>query len=159
MESKFKSSNQREAILDAIFFAQAMPTEKSFKKAMEFITQQFEFDESEKEILSYYRDKVNKWAEAFSPLMPSTNNGLESTNAAIKQSKTLRERLPINVYLGKCTELLRSWSLKRKSTSINYLCFSMVPNISNNTWTSAYHIAVNKDYKFLSPQKDVTLII
>ena len=46
-----------------------------------------------------YLKKANKWAEAFSSgHCPSTNNGLESTNAAIKEHKTLRERLATNVF-------------------------------------------------------------
>lgn len=89
--------------------------------------------------------------------MPSTNNGLESTNGTIKTGKTLRERLPMNVYLGKVLELLRMWSLKRKPTSVNYVPYAISPKILNDQWSKAYHLAIDKNFKITSNQKEVIL--
>ena len=60
---------------------------------------------SEKEWLLKY----SNWYERASPGHPSTNNGVESTNAAIKKENTLRERLPVGQFLTCMAEMVEMW--------------------------------------------------
>ena len=41
------------------------------------------------------------------------DNGLESTNKVIKDTHTLRERMPVGQYLGNACEMIQNWSLDR----------------------------------------------
>ena len=93
--------------------------------------------------------KTNKWAECFSKLCASTNNGLESTNAIIKEHKTLCERLQTNVFPTKMVEIASEWSRRRDSTSINSIKFSLQPSISLDVWTRAFHLAIDQDQVFI----------
>ena len=87
-----------------------------------------------------YLDKTNKWALTFSPLCPSTNNGLESTNGIIKEQKTLRERLPTNVFLTKMKDIAFNWSKRHDSDSINCIHFDAFPFIELDKWTRGFHL-------------------
>ena len=83
-------------MMSDIHLLQQTPTEKLFLSASNlFLNKWREREHAFTEMFEgNYLKKANKWAEAFSKLCPSTNNGLEATNAAIKENKTLRERLP-----------------------------------------------------------------
>jgi hypothetical protein len=71
---------------------------------------------------------------------PSTNNGLEATNAVIKQSHTMRERLPVGQFFNNILELLITWSKDRDPESPNYKKFCEVTTTSLQQWT--YHWAM-----------------
>ena len=70
------------------------------------------------------------WYESAAPGKPSTNNGLEGTNAVIKAEHTLREPLPVGQFLHSEMDVVETWSAKRNPTSIN-----CVPLISMKTLT------------------------
>ena len=53
------------------------------------------------------------WYEGAGNRMPSTNNGLESTNNVIKAKHTFRERASIAHFFSKLFEILNSWSTDR----------------------------------------------
>lgn len=96
-----------------------------------------------------YLDKTNRWALTFSPLCPSTNNGLESTNGIIKEQKTLRERLPTNVFLAKMKDIAFNWSKRRDSDSINCIHFDAFPFIELDKWTRGFHLAIDESKVFI----------
>lgn len=82
------------------------------------------------------------WFEGAAVGYPSTNNGLESTNAVIKREFSMRERMPVGQFLKKVVHLVRHWSEKRNPDSINCTPFTEIPNISLQLWTAAYQWAV-----------------
>ena len=96
-----------------------------------------------------YLKRTNKWAECFSKTCPSTNNGIESTNAVIKEQKTLRARLPTNIFLQKMLEIAISWSKRRDEESINVIQFLNVPRIELPIWTEGFHLAINPNEIFV----------
>ena len=63
-----------------------------------------ERDRRVKEFVTYFEeqwfDKNQNWYEGAALGQPSTNSGIESTNAAIKRGHTLRERLPVGQVLN-----------------------------------------------------------
>jgi hypothetical protein len=73
---------------------------------------------------------------------PSTNNGLEATNAVIKKNHTYRERLPVQQFLTLLVEkLLPAWSTERNPANVNFKEFAIQPQITLETWTKAYQWA------------------
>jgi hypothetical protein len=52
------------------------------------------------------------WYEGAAVGYPSTNNGLESLNAKIKQQYTLRNKLPLSKFLATMEIMLHDWSVK-----------------------------------------------
>ena len=93
--------------------------------------------------LTKYFTTTAKWAECHGKLIPSTNNGIEATNAVIKEHKTLRSRLEIDIFLGKAFELVHQWSSRRADSQNpkNKIKFNETPKISLNKWTEAFQIA------------------
>ena len=53
---------------------------------------------------------LSGWYEGYSGHRPSTNNGLEAINRTIKDSHTLRDRLPLPRFLGKAIGIVKAWS-------------------------------------------------
>jgi hypothetical protein len=70
-------------------------------------------DQQVKEFIEYFNSqwlvKNSSWYERIALGYPSTNNGLEATNAVIKKSHTMRERLPVGQFLNNILELLITW--------------------------------------------------
>lgn len=81
------------------------------------------------------------WYEGAAAQFPSTNNGLEGTNAWIKRAHTLRERLPVGQFMNSAAELVHTWSARRDPNSVNCVHFAKIPTISLKTWTLAYQWA------------------
>ena len=79
------------------------------------------------DLIKYFKtqwlEKYSMWYEGAAPQFPSTNNGLEATNAWIKRGHTLRERLPVGQFLNSATELVHTWSVQRNPGSVNCLHF------------------------------------
>ena len=74
--------------------------------------------------------------------MPSTNNGLESTNAQIKKSHTFGERMPMNLFLSCMLKMVEEWSIKRNPTDNNFIEFAETPAIDLSTWTEGFHMSI-----------------
>jgi hypothetical protein len=99
------------------------------------------------DFLTYFREqwieKNENWFEGAAPGYPSTNNGLESTNSAVKREHTFRERLPLGQFLCVVTEMVEKWSNRRDPSSINCVEFAETPSISLKNWTAAYQWALS----------------
>lgn len=131
---KFKN----ESLDKDLAFIQKLPNKKLFEQAGKLI--QAKYPDCD---LKKYFENVNKWGECYAKGFPSTNNGIESTNASIKERKTLRERLETNVFLSKAKDLIRDWSRRRTivGNESNQLIFNLLPKVSLEKWTSAFHLA------------------
>jgi hypothetical protein len=98
-----------------------------------------------KDYVTYMRlnwiDNNKGWFEGCAPCFPSTNNGLESTNAVIKRQHTLRERLPLMRFLEVAkSAIVHGWSSARVSTG---LPFAREAPWTTSCWTAGYHWAVS----------------
>ena len=63
---------------------------------------------------SEWIDSVNYgWYEGMADKIPSTDNGFEVENNAIKEIHTLRQRQSISQYLTNAFDMMRNWSLDR----------------------------------------------
>ena len=97
------------------------------------------------EFINYFEEqwirKLPHWYEGAAPGFPSTNNGVEATNAILKRECTVRLRLPVGQFLHNITDLLESWSRRRDPASVNCTAYSNTPAISLPTWTAAYQWA------------------
>ena len=150
IEKKARSSANFKEMMSDIHLLQQTPTEKLFLSASNlFLNKWREREHAFTEMFEgNYLKKANKWAEAFSKLCPSTNNGLEATNAAIKENKTLRERLPTNIFMAKMVEIATSWSKRRDEQSINCLSFKHEPSVPLDVWTAGFHMAIDPEEVF-----------
>jgi len=66
------------------------------------------------------------WYEGAALCQPSTNNGLESTNANIKKEHTLRERLPVGQFLNGAVTLVEGWSERGIPAGINCILLNLL---------------------------------
>ena len=124
---------------------QAMPSTSSFNKAVELFMEKWGDNVDVSKFLSYFKeewlDKNRGWYEGYTDgHIPSTDNGLEAENRVVKDNHTLRERLPIPVYMSNAKSMIRDWSLDRfpKADKVAEKPFSESPNITNDTWSLAY---------------------
>lgn len=85
------------------------------------------------------------WYEGAAVGLPSSNNGVEATNAVIKNEFTLRERLPVGQFLNDCTtKMVKRWSQRRDPKSVNCVHFDETRSISLQLWTKAFQWAAQK---------------
>lgn len=126
---------------------QACQDETSFQKAAVLFFKKWGASEDPQvaDFMDYFRaqwvDKNNAWFEGAALGQPSTNNGLEATNAVIKREHTLRERLPLGHFFHSAKELVAKWSTSRNPASINCICYAAVRSPSLKHWTTAYQWA------------------
>ena len=73
---------------------------------------------------------------------PSTNNGLEVTNAVIKRNHTFRERLPVGQFLVKVLQIVAGRSEARNPSSTNCKNFLDQKLIKFSEWTSGFQWAM-----------------
>jgi hypothetical protein len=110
--------SMRENVRDNIHQLQTVHSSELF----DYAYKQFVTKWSKKKIpeidtfLEYFRkewvdSKNNKWYEGAATRVPSTDNGLEGTNAVIKHVYTLRERLSVASYMANAVNMLRNWSI------------------------------------------------
>ena len=93
-------------------------------------------------IQSQWLNKHREWYEGAAYGYPSTNNGLEATNAWIKKQHTFGERYPVGQFLNNIIELITKWSKNRDPQCINCIHFILEPAIPLQLWTTAYHWAL-----------------
>ena len=97
------------------------------------------------------------WYEGAAFGYPSTNNGLEATNATIKREHTIRERMPVSQFRVRAEELVQSWSEVRDPSSVNGKEFAWQRTVHLHEWTARYHCAA-KNLKVLQrKQKHCTM--
>ena len=119
---KISNENIRSAVREDIQELQLCPDEDSFLHATSLFLDKWRASGQEgvHSFIDYFRaswlDQNNTWFEGYALNAPSTNNGLEATNQAIKRQNTMRERLEMARFLfvvemtlwrtGRATELL-----------------------------------------------------
>lgn len=140
-----------------IAILQACLDEEMFRKASELFLKKWNApaDQQVTKFLAYFRAqwvvKNNAWFEGAAPGQPSTNNGIEATNAVIKREHTFRERLPIGHFLHSAIELVEKWSMTRNPDFINCIKYaiSRVPALKDYTtayqWATANHKVIQCD--------------
>jgi hypothetical protein len=97
------------------------------------------------EFLDYFNSEWiessnNKWYEGAAKNIPSTDNGLESTNNTIKKVHTLRKLLGVNDYLPNCCTMLHNWSKNLEKDKP----FHDDVNVDGQTWSFALESLRNK---------------
>ena len=106
---------------------QICANEESFKQATNLFLQKWRNTEPlVTGFLDYFQEqwlrKLSYWYEGASLGFPSTNNGVEGTNAVIKRDHTIRERLPVGQFLHNVVDLVRKWSERRDPVNIELHC-------------------------------------
>jgi hypothetical protein len=66
------------------------------------------------------------------PLVPSTNNGLESINATIKREHTFRARLALALFLKTKLEIANKWSKEHDLSRVNHKKVAKEPESTEN---------------------------
>jgi hypothetical protein len=82
------------------------------------------------------------WYEGAAIGIPSTDNGLESTNAQIKRHHTLGERMNVAEYLKNAKEMMFHWSQDRTlgtKRSTVAKTFAETPILDSELWKRAWH--------------------
>jgi len=112
------------------------------------------------DFLSYFEKewllKYRNWFAGAAPGHPSSNNGLEATNAVIKKENTLRERLPVGQFLNCMSEIVKMWSRSRDPLSVNCVVFAESPTLSLKLWTDAFNWAVSNRPMLQHDKNDCT---
>ena len=95
-----------------------------------------------REFVDYFEEqwvrKYPYWFEGAAMKHPSTNNGIESTNAVLKRDYTFHERLPVGQFLNLAADVVQRWSEVRNPLSPNciHFCIDATPSLAE--WTAAY---------------------
>ena len=96
------------------------------------------------EIVPSLLDHNASWFEGYALGHPSTNNGLEATNMAIKRQNTFRERLDLARVLAVVeNDIVKNWSRERAPTATDRPSTEVatVPSRQLKMWTTAYQWA------------------
>lgn len=129
----------RDQILLDIYAIQLSPSPEHFKIATDLFKKKWSARDSTIDTFVNYfesewvNSRNNGWYEGFSTNIPSTDNGLESTNGKIKLIYTLRSRLSVNAYLTNLVNMLRHWSQDTLTEKI----FITYVEFSENSWKLA----------------------
>ena len=121
-----------------------------FSKAIELFNEKYKTKgDRVQEFLEYFnREWVSKhpgWYEGFlGSLGPSTNNGLESINADIKRSKTLRKLMSLPAFINLAFSMLKEWSYPHIESNVDCKQFQISPLIENKEYTAAYQFRQEK---------------
>lgn len=104
----FKTKSNKQLILDDIRKIQLASNRNTFLLMTKLFCEKWLTAESE--FIAYFKKQwlgVHcNWYEGVANYTPSTNNALESHNAVIKRSITLRKRLPLNQFLTSISDLM-----------------------------------------------------
>lgn len=107
-KQSFKTKSNKQLILDDIRKIQLAPNKKTFSMMTKLFCEKWVLVEPD--FTNYFEKQwlgVHcNWYEGAANYTPSTNNALESHNAVIKRSITLRKRLPLNQFLTSISALL-----------------------------------------------------
>lgn len=108
----FSSKSNKQLVLDDIRKIQLAANKSTFSMMTALFCQKW--THSEPEFIEYFKKEWMgshcNWFEGAANYTPSTNNALESHNAVIKRSITLRKRLPLNQFLTCISKLINEIS-------------------------------------------------
>lgn len=120
------NKNIRTQMLQDIDALQNAPSEKLFDvAAYHFLNKWKTVDCANMSIyLEYFEAewlRAHKgWFVSYLPDGPSTNNGLEATNAVISRANTFRNQLSMSEFLRVVHEIVGTWSKERDPSSLFY---------------------------------------
>ncbi|XP_028175937.1 uncharacterized protein LOC114364130 [Ostrinia furnacalis] len=136
-------------ILEDIECLQAATSSQDFDIASELFIKKWE---NERVFIAYFKEewllKNRHWYLGASPGSPATNNALEATNKVIKDTHTLRERIPLSRFLIVATTIVTEWSQNKGIDS-----FATSYSVKLPDWTQAYQW-VKMDIKVTILQSD-----
>ncbi|KAK7601962.1 hypothetical protein V9T40_009403 [Parthenolecanium corni] len=133
-----------------IYLLQTCPNKKTFMQATTLFLQKWreKTDQRILEFIDYFEQEwliaLPNWYEGAAIGIPSTNSGIEATNAAIKKEHILRERLPVGQFLSCTVDMVKQWSQRRDPASVNSVSFADISSISLPLWTEAYQWVAQK---------------
>lgn len=132
---RYKGKANIDAILSDLDLLQLSPSNESFQIALNLF---FEKWKKEEEFIAYFKeqwvDKNCNWFEGVAKLIPKTDNALEGKNKWIKDSDTMRERLPLVQFLNSLLKMCNDWSCEY----IQDKAFISEPTIDLPLWTASY---------------------
>ncbi|KAL0882531.1 hypothetical protein ABMA27_000993 [Loxostege sticticalis] len=124
-------------ILEDIDCLQAATSSQDFDIASELFVKKWE---NERVFIAYFKEewllRNRNWYLGASPSSPATNNALEATNKAIKDTNTMRERIPLSRFLVVATNIVTEWSQNKGIDS-----FARSYSVKLPDWTQAYQWA------------------
>lgn len=141
LPSFIKDIKKQAKCLSDLDHLQVAKTPEIFEKALQLFMDKWR-DESEDLIEYFEREWVAKcpnWYESFAPLVPSTNNALESNNRLIKDEHTFRERMDLGKFRITLFEMIQTWSI-RYSGGVK-VTNPDAPEIELELWTAGYQLA------------------
>jgi hypothetical protein len=100
-------------------------------------------DPTTAQVTAYFKNQwtgnsVSNWTRGHCPGCVVNNNGLEGTNLVLKVEITQRVLMPVLNFFLELKRWMRDLSLRKDSTSPNYIPFASVHTISTGDWTEAY---------------------
>ena len=147
---KLRDRNEYRNLRNDIHALQTCKNPTTFQKACTLFEAEWTKKEDTQvvECVQYFIEnwirRNNKWYEGVAVGYPSTNNGIEGTNATIKQQHTFRECLPVGQFLMSLEDLVSKWSTVRNPASVNCVPFKESPSISLKAWTEAFQWVMSK---------------
>ena len=101
-----------------------------------------------KKFLEYFEaewiQKHPGWYEGYAPGVPSTNNGLESTNRVIKDEGTYRVKLSLGRFLEVVkTNIVERWSKERDEAKPFSKLFADKVSIDHKLWVQSFHLSID----------------
>ena len=110
-----------------------------------------------------YIVRCGGWYEGFDLRAPSTNNGLESLNGAIKLNHTFRERLPVGRFVVTAQSMIHEWSRdltgRRQFHDNPVADLALMTKAHQHLQLAQEIVHVNDDMYFVRSRSEVTLSI
>lgn len=132
---RYRGKSNLDKILSDLDLLQLSPSIEAFQIALKLF---FEKWKEEKEFLAYFKeqwvDHNGNWYEGLRKFTPKTDNALEGKNRWIKDSHTMRDRLPLVQFLNELLKMVNDWSCDYIKDKV----FITQPTIDLPLWTSAY---------------------
>lgn len=154
----FTSKHNKSLVLDDIRKVQLAPNRATFNMMNDLFCEKWQ--EVEPDFISYFQKEWLgshcNWFEGAAEYTPSTNNGQEGHNAAIKKRITLRRRLPMNQFLV-CMKQMTEEISQQFSKGARELAY--VPNISKSIFENAIQMTRNKFKAFKAKQQVSNIIV
>lgn len=121
----------RTTVRQDIVNLQLAKSRPEFEYAKLLLLKKYNLNPSVTAFMQYFKNEWletrDGWFEGEAEGMPSTNNGLESTNNRIKEDGTLRARLSMSEFMQFMFTQSCKWSEERIPDSVNCKCFIDVP--------------------------------
>lgn len=154
----FENKLNKPLILDDIRKAQLAPNKNTFMMMTQLLCEKW--SASEPEFVEYFKKEWLgshcNWFEGVANYTPSTNNALESHNAVIKRTVTLKRRLPLNQFLSCMCKLLADISQQFMSGNRS---IALEPAVKNTLLQEAALLVRNHFKAFKAKASKPTYII